>query len=211
MEGELRADHHPSNPEAIENGSSTSLNKLPEINLQILPLRTLRWVERRQKENPLPDHIVHSSTNILLAFNVWDIAVHEEAHAHVISELGGQVQKKSVIPEGNSEGRTIFRPPDMPMTKASDLIALYIFYIAAAAASEYGEEMVHNKDHRGCCGDRGMIEAYAQAGEKISKGVWTKGQLEAEGRSRSRRALSCLPVSTLEKRADYLVEVKEVS
>lgn len=204
---EARAVHHEQPPEATT-GSPTPENQNSSNLIEFMPIASKKWAERKIQNNPnLPQEA--SAAQLLLLWRLWKIAAHEEAHAHVIRELGGTVKKRSVIPEGNSSGRTEFTPPSRRITTKSDILALCIFYIASAAASEYGEEMIGEHNHTGCTGDRGMINHFATLCEIYTGGTYTKEYAESEGRRQSRIALCSLPQETLEYRADHLTDVLE--
>lgn len=206
---EVKLDHTQHAPEATT-GSHSPEKKISNFNpKEWMPVASHEWTEEALDHKPQLQF--SSPQQLLLLWRLWKIAAHEEAHAHVVRSLGGEVIKRSVVPEGNSGGRTIFRPPFQHVTSKSDVLALCIFYIASAAASEYGEDMIGEHNHGGCRGDRGMIEYYSKVCEIYTGGTYSGSYAESEGRRQSRLALCSLPLNELESRAHDLAEHKERS
>ncbi len=169
--------------------------------IDFLPHAARKWALESLEKGQLDNNFTEKEAQLLTLFRLWRIAAHEEAHAYVVTALGGTVVEKSVIPEGNSLGHTTFRPPH-----TSDAIALLIFYIATAAASEHGEEMVGEHDHRGCGGDRAQMSLYARLGERWTNGRWKASELLSAGKNKARVIISALSPSYLHDKAMNLAK-----
>ena len=128
------------------------------------------------------------------------VAYHEKGHGGVARYIGWGVGLETVVPQGNSLGRTAAVPNS---SKSEE--ELLLDGIAIAAGGEEAENMCGIEDHSGCGSDRFRQRLLAKLYISLTGSIRSIGSIISEQRGRARGILECIGLGEHKRRSMILV------